>query len=108
MRGSASGRTTTSGSGTQTFAENGSAEQFVFVLAKKVLGKAVDRGDGNLALKLLDRRQRDRYHTKLEQEVRQTTVEEVLDEVEEQTEYYLGKKVNQHLLLGLSSGGVVS
>ncbi len=34
-----------------------------------------------------DRRQRDRYHTKLEQEVRQTTVEEVVDEVEAQTEY---------------------
>ncbi len=38
--------------------------------------------DGPLALKWLERRQRDRYHTKIEQEVQQKSVKEVLDKVE--------------------------
>lgn len=48
------------------------AMRFAFVLAKKVVLQAIDRGDGPLAMKWLERRQRDRYHTKVEQEVKET------------------------------------
>src|SRR5690349_16517168 len=61
--------------------------QFAFMLAKKVVVQAMKENDGNLALKWLDRRQRDRYHTKVEQDVKQVPIEEVIDEVEAGAEY---------------------
>src|SRR5947209_1180643 len=36
------------------------SQQFPFLIMKKVVVKAVNEGDGNLALKWLDRRQRER------------------------------------------------
>src|SRR4051794_24649952 len=46
------------------------AQQFPFMMAKKTVYKAMQAGDARTALKWLDRRQRDRYHTKVEQEVK--------------------------------------
>jgi hypothetical protein len=63
------------------------AKQFCFVLAKKTVLKAMQDDDGALAMKWLKNRQRDRYHEKVEQDVKQTTVEEVISEVEQGTEY---------------------
>lgn len=63
------------------------AQQFPFVLAKKVLVVAMKENDGNLAMKFLKNRQRDRYHEKVEQDVKQTTVEEKIDQVEKDTDY---------------------
>jgi predicted DNA-binding protein YlxM (UPF0122 family) len=48
------------------------AQQVPFALAKKGLFNAMQKEDGHLILKWLERRQRDRYHTKVEQEVKGT------------------------------------
>src|SRR5437763_224382 len=48
------------------------AQQFPFVLAKKTVLNAMKDDDGALALKWLKNRQRDRYHEKVEQEVKGT------------------------------------
>jgi hypothetical protein len=63
------------------------AQQFCFVLAKKTVLQAMTDNDGNLAMKWLKNRQRDRYHEKVEQDVKQTTVEEVIAHVEAGAEY---------------------
>jgi hypothetical protein len=48
------------------------AQQFPFMLAKKTVLNAMKDDDGALALKWLKNRQRDRYHEKVEQEVKGT------------------------------------
>src|SRR5690349_21207215 len=63
------------------------AKRFAFVLAKKTIMIALNKEDGNLALKWLERRQRELYHTKVEQDVKQVPVEEILDQVEENADY---------------------
>lgn len=44
------------------------AQQVPFMVAKKGLFNAMQKEDGHLILKWLERRQRDRYHTKVENE----------------------------------------
>src|SRR4051812_14349545 len=51
------------------------AKQFPFMLAKKGLLQALKEGDGNLLLKWLKNRQRDRYHEKVEEVMVDKTVD---------------------------------
>lgn len=63
------------------------AKQFPFMLAKKTVMQAMNDKDGGLAMKWLKNRQRDRYHEKVEQEIRERPIEEVIKEVDENANY---------------------
>ena len=63
------------------------AMQFPFMLAKKTVVEAMKAKDGPLAMKWLKNRQRDRYHEKVVEEVKQIPIEEMIDEVEKGAEY---------------------
>jgi hypothetical protein len=61
--------------------------QFAFMLAKKVVVQAMKENDGNLAMKWLKNRQRDRYHEQIDEVVKEAPVEELIKEVEQGTKY---------------------
>mgnify|MGYP001576480120 CR=1 FL=1 len=83
----------------QTFADRMAAAKYMSILrVKKVVSRVIQEGDGKLALKFLELRQRENYHKKIEEEVTQNTVEQLLDDVEKGTEYpkQKGKDVESH------------
>jgi hypothetical protein len=62
-------------------------KEFPFMLAKKTVLTALATDDGALAIKWLKNRQRDRYHEKVEEVVKQEPIEELIREVDQSAEY---------------------